>query len=511
MPAWQIIDKKERMSEVLLVIDEGTTSTRAMLFEAGGACLGSAQRDLTQYCPGPGLVEQDPEEIWQLSLECTRTMVAMAGGADRIAALGIANQRETILFWSRRTGRALAPAIVWQDRRSAGLCNDLKEAGHAPLLRERTGLVFDSYFSASKIAWALEHWPQLREAGADLCVGTVESWLVFRLTGGLHITDATNASRTALMDIAAGRWDEDLLDLWGVRRAPLPEIVDNAGRFCTTDPALFGGAIAITGLAGDQQAASIGHACLGTGDTKATYGTRAFILANTGRKILPSRHQLLSTIAWQLGGVRHYALEGSIFVAGSLLKWLRDDLGLLITTEESEVLARSVPDSAGVTIVPALSGLGAPHWRPEARAAISGLTFAAGRAHIARAALEAVAYQSHDLMAAFAADGARWDRLQIDGGMAANDWLAQDLADILDLTVERPSLVETTALGAAMLAGVGADIFGSLEEASVMRGELTQFVPVMPAGVREQRLHQWANALETVLSREQPEQSPAQH
>jgi len=488
------------MGDTLLVIDEGTTSTRAMLFAADGACLGSEQRELVQHYPQPGWVEHDAEEIWTSSLACARALVERAGGAARIAAIGIANQRETILFWSRRTGAPLGPAIVWQDRRTAGLCNRLKEAGHEETVQRRTGLLLDPYFSASKIAWALEHWPQLKEAGEDLCIGTVESWLVHRLTGGLHISDATNASRTALVDIASGRWDEELLGLWGVPRAALPEIVDCAGDYGATGPQLFGAAIPITGMAGDQQAAAIGQACLVPGNTKATYGTGAFVLTNTGREFRRSRHRLLSTIAWQLAGERSYALEGSVFVAGSLIKWLRDDLGLLGSAGESEALARSIPDSGGVQIVPALSGLGAPHWRPEARGAISGLSFATGRAHIARAALEAMANQTNDLMTAFASDGAEWEILKIDGGMVANDWLAQDLADMLDLTVERPGFIETTALGAAMLAGLGCGMFGSLEEAAAMRGEVQRFQPGMDEASREARRAGWRQAVESVLA-----------
>ncbi|HEX8258125.1 MAG TPA: glycerol kinase [Allosphingosinicella sp.] len=483
--------------QALLVIDEGTTSTRAMLFAPDGACLGSEQSDLTQHYPASGLVEDDAEEIWDKSLACARAMVEQAGGAERIAAIGIANQRETILFWSRRTGRALAPAIVWQDRRTAGLCRKLKEEGHEHWVQARTGLLLDPYFSASKIGWALDHWPQLREAGDDLVVGTVESWLVYRLTGGLHISDATNASRMALMDIEEGRWDDELLGLFGVPAASLPEIVDCAGAYGVTT--LFGAPIPICGMAGDQQAAAIGQACLAPGETKATYGTGAFVLVNSGATRPVSQHRLLATVAWQLGGKRSYALEGSIFVAGSLIQWLRDDLNLLASAAESEALARSVPDSGGVQLVPALSGLGAPHWEPGARAAISGLSFATGRAHIARAALEAMAHQTRDLMLAFAADGAAWGTLKIDGGMTCNDWLAQDLADMLGLTVERPDFVETTALGAAMLAGLGCGLFGSLEEAASMRGDVRRFEPALAADARDARLAGWSKAVKAVL------------
>jgi glycerol kinase len=485
--------------QLILVIDEGTTSTRAMLFEPDGSCRGVEQRELTQHYPRPGWVEHDAQEIWDRTLACARKLVEQAGGADRIAAIGITNQRETIVFWDKQTGAPLGPAIVWQDRRTADLCERLKEAGHEPELQERTGLLLDPYFSASKIAWALEHWPQLKEAGDRLALGTVESWLVWKLTGGLHVTDATNAARTALMDITKGLWDAGFLDLFDVPPSALPRIVDCAGAFGTTLPELFGGAIAITGLAGDQQAASIGQACLRPGETKATYGTGAFILTNTGAHPHTSRHRLLTTIAWRLGGETAYALEGSVFVAGSLIKWLRDSLGLIVSAAESEQLARSVPDSGGAVIVPALTGLGAPHWRPDARASISGLTHASGRAQIVRAALEAMAHQSHDLMRAFEADGAPWERLKIDGGMSANDWLAQDLADMLDLPVERPGFVETTALGAAMLAGVGCGLFASLEEASAMRGAVQAFQPAMADETRAGRLAAWRAALATVI------------
>jgi glycerol kinase len=491
--------EETNMTDRLLVIDEGTTSTRAMLFAADGACLGSEQRELTQSWPRPGWVEHDAEQIWSESLACAQAMVSAAGGAGRIAAVGITNQRETIAFWSRRTGRALAPAIVWQDRRTADLCERLRERGEEEGLQERTGLLLDPYFSGSKIAWALENWPQLKEAGDDLCIGTIESWLVFRLTGGLHVSDATNASRTALMDIRTGLWDAALLDLFNVPPGALPEIVDCAGIVGETLPELFGAPIRLAGMAGDQQAAAIGQACLAEGETKATYGTGAFVLTNSGNRMPASLNRLLSTIAWQIDGRRAYALEGSAFVAGSLVKWLRDGLGLIGSAAETEALARSVPDSGGVYLVAAHSGLGAPHWAPNARGALTGLGLGTGRAHVARAALEAMAHQTQDLMRAFAADGVAWQRLRIDGGMAANDWMAQDLADLLNLPVERPRFVETTALGAAMLAGLGCGLFGSLEEAAAMRGEVDRFEPAIAADVREQRLEGWAKAVEAVL------------
>ena len=487
------------MSTYILVIDEGTTSTRAVLFAADGTAVDSCQRPLTQHYPQAGLVEHDAEEIWNLTLACAQEMVATAGGADQIASIGITNQRETVVFWDRRTCKPLAPAIVWQDRRTADMCAAMKDQGEEPVVQAKTGLLLDPYFSGSKIGWALENWPQLKEAGANLAVGTVESYLVYRLTGGSHITDASNAARTALMAIGSGGWDDGLMDLFGVPRDILPEITDCAGDLGTTMPEHFGGAIRICGMAGDQQAATIGQGCFAIGQTKATFGTGAFVLTQTGTTLRQSRHRLLSTILYQLNGERHYALEGSVFVAGSLVQWLRDDLGLISHAAETEPLARSVPDNGGVYLVPALSGLGAPHWRPDARAAISGLSFAAKKAHVARAALEAMAHQTYDLKTAFAADGADWAELRIDGGMVTNDWMAQDLADMLAIDVERPAFVETTALGAAMLAAVGCGLYHSLEEAAKMRGGVTRFAPTLDPSAREIRLAGWADALSRVL------------
>jgi len=486
------------MGDHLLVIDEGTTSTRAMLFALDGRCIASEAAPLTQGYPAPGRVEHDAAEIWRKSLRVTAAMVAQAGGADRIAAIGIANQRETTVFWNRDTGEPLGPAIVWQDRRTADRCRALREAGHEALVRERTGLLLDPYFSATKIGWALEHWPPLREAGDRLMIGTVDAWLAWKLTG-VHATDASNASRTALMALDGG-WDDDLLSLFDVPAHALPAIVDCAGEIGRTRA--FGGSIPVTGMAGDQQAAAIGQACLAPGDTKATFGTGAFILTHVGAAPATSDSRLLSTVAWQIGGERRYALEGSVFVAGSLVQWLRDHMGLIATAAETEALARSVPDSAGVYLVPALSGLGAPWWRSDTRAVLSGLSFAATKAHVARAALEAMAYQACDLQRAFAADGATWTGLRIDGGMVANDWMAQDLADMLDLPVERPRFAETTALGAAMLAGVGAGIFTDLEQATTMRGAVEDFAPKIDPAVRRDRLSGWADAIERAIGRD---------
>jgi len=363
------------------------------------------------------------------------------------------------------------------------------------MLQAKTGLLLDPYFSASKIRWALDHWPQLKDAGQNLAIGTIDSWLVFRLTGGLHISDATNASRTSLMALTGG-WDDALLDLFGVPRFALPEICDSSGELGMTLGDHFGAPIPICGIAGDQQAAAVGQGCYEPGDTKATFGTGTFVLTLAGESPPVSQNRLLATVACQLGGKRRYALEGSLFVAGSMMQWLRDQLGLIGTAAESEALARSVPDSAGVSVVPAFTGLGAPHWDPDARGAILGLTLGANRAHIVRAALEAVANQTFELQRAFAADNIRWSSLRIDGGMAANGFLAEDLTNLLGLDVERPANIETSALGAAMLAGVGAGLFASLHEAAAaVRGPIERFSPTADEGARAARIASWDRAV----------------
>ena len=490
------------MNQKILVLDEGTTSTRAMLFTPDGQMVGSAQQELTQYYPAPGRVEHDAREIWHRTLACAREMVEKAGGANQIAAIGITNQRETVVAWDKATGETLANALVWQDRRTADYCAELREAGHEAELQRRTGLLLDPYFSGTKMRWLVENEPAVAAAAnaGTLALGTIESWLVFKLTGGAFISDASNASRTLLLPLAreegATGFDPALCELFGVPHGALAEVTDNAGDFGTTLPELFGAPISITGIAGDQQSATVGQGCLSPGQTKATYGTGAFILANHGQEVPVSANRLLGTVLYQLDGQRTYALEGSVFVAGSLIQWLRDSLGLLGTASETGTLARSIPDSGGVVIIPALSGLGAPHWQPEARGVIAGLSFSTGRAQIARAALEAMAHQTDDLARAFAADGARWTSLKIDGGMSANDWMAQDIANILNLPVERPEFVETTALGAAMLAGVGVGLYSSLEDASsAMRGGLDHFTPDMAAGERTLRMARWQKAL----------------
>jgi glycerol kinase len=487
------------MSDYILVLDEGTTSTRAMLFARDGVLVASAQEPLTQHYPQAGWVEHDPQEIWDKTLACALDVVPAAGGAASIACIGITNQRETVVAWDRETGEPLTRAIVWQDRRTEPFCASLRAAGHEAEVQRRTGLLLDPYFSGTKMRWMLDNVMQVQAAAArgTLAFGTIESWLTFKLTGGAaHVTDASNASRTLLMGLEDAQFDAGLCALFGVPLAALPQVVDMAGPIAETDPALFGRAIPITGLVGDQQAATIGQACLAPGQTKATYGTGAFVLTCQGAAIPQSSNRLLGTVLTQLDGKRTYAIEGSVFVAGSLIQWLRDSLGIIASAPETEALARSIPDSGGVMIVPALSGLGAPHWRAEARAVITGLSFASGKAQLARAALEAMAHQTHDLAAAFAADGTAWQTLRIDGGMAANDWMAQDLADILGVPVERPGFVETTALGAAMLAATGAGLYPDLGAAAeAMRGTLSRFEPGGDQGQREQRLSSWRKAL----------------
>ncbi len=486
------------MADYILVLDEGTTSTRAMLFTSDGAMVAVSQKELTQHYPQAGWVEHDASEIWNKTLACAQELLPKAGGAASIAAIGITNQRETVVAWDKATGEPLHRAIVWQDRRTADFCEGLRASGHESDVQSRTGLLLDPYFSGTKMRWLLDNVAEVKAAAekGTLALGTIESWLTYKLTGGAHVSDASNASRTLLLELAGAQFDAGLCDLLGVPRAALPEVIDMSGALGETAAELFGRAIPITGMGGDQQAATIGQSCLSPGETKATYGTGAFVLTNQGRTIPRSQNRLLGTVLTQIGGERIYAIEGSVFVAGSLVQWLRDSLGVVESASQTEVLARAIPDTGGVTIVPALAGLGAPHWRAEARGLISGLSFATGKAELARAALEAMAYQTHDLAEAFAKGGRGWGTLRIDGGMSANDWMAQDLADILNVPVERPEFVETTALGAAMLAATGADLYPDLDAAAqAMRGKLHNFTPSMDDEVRDSRLARWRKAL----------------
>ncbi|MFA5121490.1 glycerol kinase GlpK [Zavarzinia sp.] len=494
----------------ILAIDQGTTSTRAILFSEDGTPGVEARRELRQIYPAEGWVEHDGEEIWAATLEVVREVLGHAGVAARdIAAIGITNQRETTLVWERKTGRLLHHAIVWQDRRTAETCARLKAQGAEALVTARTGLLLDPYFSGTKLAWILDHVPEARRLAArgELAFGTVDCYLLWRLTGGkVHATDATNAARTLLYDIHAQRWDPELLDLLGIDASLLPEVRDSAGDFGATDPGLFGAAIPIRGIAGDQQAAAVGQACLAPGTIKATYGTGCFVLVNTGDCAIASGHRLLSTVALRLGGRASYALEGSIFVAGAAVQWLRDGLHLFKGAAETEALARAARPRSQAYMVPAFTGLGAPYWDPDARGALLGLTRDTGIAEIVRAALESVAFQTRDLIEAIGADLAAQGRplpasLRVDGGMVVNDWAMQFLADMLGIPVERPKVTETTALGAAFLAGLGAGIYGSTDAIAKAWALDRAFEPAMGADERQARWDGWRAAVARVLSR----------
>ena len=474
---------------LLLALDQGTTSTRAILFDAAGAPLRTAQRELRQIYPADGWVEHDPEEIWQASVAVLRE----AAAGERPAAIGIANQRETALLWDRESGACLHNAIVWQDRRTASECERLRAEGAEPVVAERSGLVIDPYFSATKLAWLLDELPGAR-GRRDLAFGTVDSFLAWRLTGGrTHATDATNAARTNLFDIRERVWSPELLELFRVPESVLPEVRGNADGFGVTD--ILGAPTPIAGMAGDQQAATLGQGCLEAGDIKSTYGTGCFLLAHTGGEPVASRHRLLTTIALELAGRTTYALEGAVFVAGAAVQWLRDGLGVIADAAETERLARDAGGS-GVVMVPAFVGLGAPWWDPEARGALFGLTRDTGPAELARAALEAAAHQTADLLDAAAADGVRPALLRIDGAMSANDWFAQRLADIAGLAVERPAVTETTAWGAAVLAGLGAGVFSDPREAARPAGRRFE-----PEGDPAPGRARWADAVARTLSR----------
>ncbi|MEM0963491.1 MAG: glycerol kinase GlpK [Bacteroidota bacterium] len=446
----------------VLALDQGTTSSRAIVFDAAGGAAATAQRELTQHFPTPGWVEHDPDEIWQTQLATARDALDAAGGD--VEAIGITNQRETTVVWDRETGEPIHRAIVWQDRRTADVCARLHADGHQDAVRHRTGLVLDPYFSGTKVAWILDHVEGARqraEAG-ELAFGTVDAWLLWKLTGGrVHATDVTNAARTLLFDIHALDWSAEQLDLLGVPRAVLPEVRPSSGLFGETDGAVLGATLPVTGIAGDQHAALFGQRCTRPGMAKNTYGTGCFLLAHTGTEPVSSRHGLLTTLAWQIEGrPAEYALEGSVFVAGAAVQWLRDQVGIIERSSEVEALAASVDDSGGVMIVPAFAGLGAPHWDPYARGAVLGITRGTSAAHLARATLDGVAHQSADLLDAMTADaGTPLDELRVDGGMTLNGLLMQTQADLLGVPVVRPEVAETTALGAAYLAGLGAGLW----------------------------------------------------
>ncbi len=489
----------------ILAIDQGTTSTRSIIFDADARAVASAQREFEQHYPERGWVEHDPEDIWRDTLATAREAVAKSGiGAAGIAAIGITNQRETVVVWDRATGAPIHNAIVWQDRRTAETCARLKADGAEPLVRERTGLLLDPYFSGTKLAWILDTVPgaRVRAEKGELAFGTIDSFLLWRLTGGkVHATDVTNAGRTMLYDIRRQQWDPELLRLLNVPEAVLPEVHDNAHPFGITVPGLFDTEIPITGMAGDQQAALVGQACFAPGMVKSTYGTGCFALLNTGETMLASRHRLLTTPAYRLNGRMTYALEGSIFVAGAAVKWLRDGLGVISHASQTDDMATRIPNSHGVYMVPAFVGLGAPHWDPDARCAIFGLTFDATAAHLARAALEAVGYQTLDLAEAMVADGARSPgTIRVDGGMAANNWLCQFLADMLGTPVERPVNLETTALGAAFLAGLAVGLWPDTDALARTWQRGRRFEPQMAADERAGLVGGWHRALRKTLT-----------
>jgi glycerol kinase len=483
---------------MLLAIDQGTTSTRAMAFGLDGAPLAVEQQEFAQHYPRDGWVEHDPDEIWTKTLAVTRAVLKRLDKPP--AAIGITNQRETAVLWDRKSGKPVYNAIVWQDRRGAEHCRQLIAAGHDKLIRATTGLVVDSYFSATKLAWLLANVPGARERAqrGELAFGTIDAFLLWRLTGGkMHATDATNASRTMLFDIARQDWSDELLALFDVPRAVLPEVRDSAGAFGTSEPALLGKALPVTGIAGDQQAATFGQACYKPGAVKSTYGTGAFIVMNAGERVPSPAQGLLATVAWRLGGKTTYAVEGAIFNAGTAIKWLRDELGLLAAADESEALAKALPGNRGVYFIPAFTGLGAPHWDPDARGAIFGLQRDTGRAEIARAALESACYQTRDLVDSMRSidamrGGAGGEQLlRVDGGMVRNDWMLQFLADILGTPVERPRVAETTALGAAFLAGLGAGLYRSLDEVATAWQRDRRFDPALSAVEREKLVTRW--------------------
>ncbi|CAM3552438.1 glycerol kinase GlpK [Paracidovorax anthurii] len=516
----------------LLALDQGTSSSRSIVFDERGHIVAQAQQELPQIYPRPGWVEHDPMEIWRTQLATARQALAQAGlqPAD-VRALGITNQRETTVLWNRRTGQPVHHAIVWQDRRAEPLCAELREQGHEPLIQARTGLRIDAYFSATKLRWLLDHVPGAREAAeaGELAFGTVDSWLIWQLTGGkAHVTDVTNAARTMLFDVRANDWDDDLLALLRIPRALLPRVQPSASDFGTTDAALLGGAVRIGGVAGDQQSALFGQACFSAGMAKNTYGTGCFMLMHTGRAFQTSRNGLLTTSAAQVAptlaashaalppegapsGVGRpgagrtdappqYAMEGSVFVGGAVVQWLRDGLRAISSSSEVQSLAESVPDSGGVMMVPAFTGLGAPYWKPDARGTITGLTRGTTLAHIARAALESIAYQSAALLQAMsrdavAAGGAPVSELRVDGGACVNDLLMQFQADLLGIPVVRPAVIETTALGAAYLAGLSSGVYGGTEDlASLWRAE-RRFLPTLGAARARELMDRWEHAV----------------
>ncbi|MBI3713101.1 MAG: glycerol kinase GlpK [Burkholderiales bacterium] len=487
----------------LLALDQGTSSSRSILFSDNGELVSSAQQEFPQYFPRPGWVEHDAMEIWQSQLATIHQVLAQSGiRPQHIAAIGITNQRETTLIWHKKTGVPICPAIVWQDRRTFDECEQLRQAGYAKLIQEKTGLILDPYFSATKIAWILQHIPDARTLAerGELAFGTVDSWLTWQLSKssdgqGQHVTDVTNASRTMLWNIHRNEWDEELLAMFNIPKALLPRVYPSSHHFANTD--LFGSSIAITGIAGDQQAALFGQACFEPGMAKNTYGTGCFMLLQTGDVCLHSQHGLISTSACQLDQQPQFALEGSVFIGGAVVQWLRDNISLIQQSNEIEALAQSVPDSDGVIFVPAFAGLGTPYWDANVRGAILGLHRGSHAGHIARAALEAIAFQSAELLLAMQNDSSIPIReLRVDGGAAANQFLLQFQADLLGIPVIRPRIVETTALGAAYLAGIGAGIFSSTQDCAAQWQEESRYLPQISREQAQHQMHNWKKAVE---------------
>lgn len=490
---------------VLLAIDQGTTSSRTVVYSQGGEPLFSAQKEFAQIYPDDGWVEHDPEAIWETVLSSLRECYDYCQKRGlTIAGIGITNQRETTLIWDRKTGKPVYNAIVWQDRRTAAVCDKLKETYSEDKLSAKTGLLLDPYFSATKAAWILDNVDGARtqaEAG-ELAFGTVDCFLIWRLTGGKsHATDATNASRTNLFNIHTQDWDEELLDLFNVPREVLPEVKDCAADYGQLVDDIVGESIPIFGVAGDQQAAAIGQCCFAPGAIKSTYGTGCFVLVNTGDQVIASKNRLLSTVAYRLGGKTTYALEGSIFVAGAAVQWLRDGIGIIDSAKETQAMAEGLEGNQGLYLVPAFTGLGAPHWDPDARGAIFGITRATTRDHIVRAALESVCYQTQDLLNAMSEDGINPALLRVDGGMVNNDWLVQFLSDITDLPIDRPKVLETTSLGAAYLAGLQAGLYTDLSDVEQNWQNEKSFAPDMNKAAREKLTAQWDKAVGKVLTR----------
>ncbi len=490
------------MNTVIFAIDQGTTSSRTLIFSTEGVILFSAQEEFPQIYPQDGWVEHDPEGIWATVLSTLKQAQDYAAKNDlNVAAIGITNQRETTLVWDRETGTPLYNAIVWQDRRTAEHCRMLAEKMSVDDLQAKTGLLHDPYFSGSKMAWILDHVDGAREKAqaGKLCFGTVDSFLIWRLTEGKrHVTDATNASRTNLFDIHAQDWDDDLLGLFDVPRAGLPDVLDCSGDFGTCT--ILDQDIPITGVAGDQQAAAIGQACFASGDIKSTYGTGCFVILNTGAKAITSKNRLLTTVGYRLNGETTYALEGSIFMAGASVQWLRDEMKLVDDAAETEAICESLQSTDDVYLVPAFTGLGAPHWAPDARGAVFGMTRNTGRDQLIRATVESVVYQTHDLFAAMAKDGVTPKALRVDGGMAANSWMCGYLSDILDMPVLRPKVLETTALGAAYLAGLGVGLYSSLDDVAGQWAAERTFTPNLDVKTRETRLADWSKYVQKLLS-----------